>query len=108
MIYQKLIENSPEFIKAYEHKSALLMKLERFQEAATVLYHLIKINPNYHKAFAGLGVCLDKLGKKIEAQRFYRRFLNAKPTSFNTEFIKKRFNKIKTQKVTTSYMTLCK
>ena len=108
MIYQKLIENSPEFIKAYEHKSALLMKLERFQEAATVLYHLIKINPNYHKAFAGLGVCLDKLGKKVEAQRFYRRFLNAKPVSFNSEFIKKRFNKIKTQKVTTSYMTLCK
>ena len=84
------------------------MKLERYQEASTVLYQMIKINPNYYKAFAGIGVCLDKLGKKVEAQRFYRRFLNAKPVSFNSEFIKKRFAKIKTKKVATSYMTLCK
>ena len=45
MIYDKLIENSPGFIKAYDHKSALLMKQNKFKEASTVLNKLLKL---YH------------------------------------------------------------
>ena len=37
MIYQKLIENSPGFLKAYEHKSTLLMKLDKYKEASNLL-----------------------------------------------------------------------
>lgn len=56
MIYQKLIENSPEFLKAYEHKSSLLMKLDRYKEASTVLNEMIKLNPEEKTAYAGIGI----------------------------------------------------
>ena len=44
MIYQKLIENSPEYIKAYEHKSSLLMKMGKYKEASLILNQIIKMN----------------------------------------------------------------
>ena len=88
MIYQKLIENSPEFIKAYEHKSALLMKIGKYKEASHILNEQIKRNPNDTTAFAGIGVCFDKLGKKSDAQRYYRKFLQTNPLSAQAQFIK--------------------
>ena len=85
MIYQKLIENSPGFLKAYEHKSTLLMKLDKYDEASEVLHKLIKLNPDYYKAYAGIGICFDKLGKTNYAQRYYRKFLSEKPFSKTRE-----------------------
>ncbi len=108
MIYQKLIENSVGFIKAYDHKSALLMKLGNYKEASEVLHKAIKLNPNYYKAYAGIGVCFDKLGKRSFAQRYYRKFLSEKPFSHNAEFIKNRLDKIKTHKSLNSHLLLCK
>src|SRR5574344_796632 len=81
MIYQKLIENAPQYIKAYEHKSSLLMKMDMFKEASIVLNQLLKVDPEYSNAFAGIGICFDKLGKTVEAQRYYRKFLASKPFS---------------------------
>ncbi len=95
MVYQKLIENSPEFIKAYEHKSALLMKVGRFREASFVLNEQIKRNPADADAIAGIGICFDKLGKKSEAQRYYRKFLQTNPLSSQSQFIKTRLEKLK-------------
>lgn len=108
MIYQKLIENSIGFIKAYDHKSTLLMKLGNYKEASEVLHKAIKLNPNYYKAYAGIGVCFDKLGKYSFAQRYYRKFLSEKPFSHNAEFIKNRLDKIKTHKSLNSHLLLCK
>ena len=59
MIYQKLIENSPNYIKAYEHKSTLLMKLKRYKEACSVLIELIKIAPTNSQAYLGIATCLE-------------------------------------------------
>ena len=95
MIYQKLIENSPKFIKAYEHKSTLLMKLDRYKEACLVLYELAKKNPKDTNAFAGIGVCFDKMGKRTDAQRYYRKFLQNNPFSNQAQFIKTRLEKLK-------------
>lgn len=95
MIYQKLIENSPKFIKAYDHKSSLLMKLDRYKEACTILNEIIKINPDYYRAYVGIGICFDKLGKRADAQRYYRKFLERKPFSHQAQFVKTRLNKIK-------------
>ena len=92
MIYQKLIENSPTFEKAYEHKSSLLMKQSRYKEAGSVLSELIKINPEYVSAYAGLGICFDKIGKHKSAQRCYRKFLSFSELLPQTEFILDRFN----------------
>ena len=108
MIYQKLIENSAGFLKAYEHKATLLMKMERYKEAAQILHELIKLNPDYNKAYAGLGICLDKLGQSASAQRYYRRFLTKKPFSHSAGFISNRLDKIKNYKVQKSYLKLCK
>ena len=108
MIYQKLIENSKGFIKAYENKSALLMKLGNYKEASIVLHQMLKLNPDYYKAYAGIGVCFDKLGKRSSAQRYYRKFLSHKPFSNNAEFIKNRLDKIKTHKVEAQHLLLCK
>ena len=95
MIYQKLIENSPGFLKAYDHKSTLLMKLDRYQEASKVLNELIKLNPEYYRAYVGIAICFDKLGKKSDAQRYYRKFLIMKPFSHQAQFVKNRLLKLK-------------
>ena len=92
MIYQKLIENSPDFEKAYEHKSALLMRFGNYREAGNILNTLIKINPKYKSAYAGLGICFEKLGQKDKARRCYRKFLTFEEFSPQTDFILERFN----------------
>ncbi|MDR1168032.1 MAG: tetratricopeptide repeat protein [Heliobacteriaceae bacterium] len=98
MIYQKLIQNSPEFVKAYDRKSELLISLEKYQEAALILNELLKINPAYYRAFAGIGICFDKLGNHSRAQRYYRKFLAAEPFPPQADFVKTRLEKLKLQK----------
>lgn len=100
MIYQKLIENSPEYIKAYDHKSSLLMKMNRYKEASNTLNQIMKKDSNYHKAYLGIGVCFDKLGKKTDAQRYYKKFLINKPNSQQASFVKDRMQKIRLCKST--------
>ena len=95
MIYQKLIETSPEFVKAYDYKSSLLMKLDRYTEATEVLKSMIKLSPDYDKAYAGIGVCLDKLGQITEAKRYYRKYLSQQTSCTDNNFIQMRFNKLK-------------
>ena len=104
MIYQKLIENSPKYIKAYDHKSSLLMKMERYKEASFVLNKIMKLDNNYSKAYVGIGICFDKLGKKTDAQRYYRKFLSQTQDSSQYDFVMTRINKLREQK--TSNMTL--
>lgn len=94
MIYEKLIENSPQFIKAYEHKSALLMKMDRFNEASSVLYKLNKIN-NYNNAYFGLGVCFEKLCNPLKALRYYRKFIDNVQISDKNNFVLSRIQKIR-------------
>ncbi len=106
MIYQKLIENSPDYIRAYDHKSSLLMKMERYKEASFVLNRIMKLDPTYHKAYVGIGICFDKLGKKADAQRYYRKFLLNKPESAQADFVKTRMQKLRGQKTPTNVLSL--
>ena len=106
MIYQKLIENSPEYIKAYEHKSSLLMKMGKYKEASLILNQIIKMNPQYYKAYAGIGICFDKLGRKTDAQRYYRKFLLQNPDSSQTNFVKTRMQKLKELKPLSKSLSL--
>lgn len=108
MIYNKLIENSRGFLKAYEHKSTLLMKLGKYKEASTVLNQVIMLNPDYYKAYAGIGVCFEKIGKITDARRYYRKFLKFKPMSEQAGFIKDRLYKLKTGKYPDKNLKLCK
>ncbi|MFI3299823.1 MAG: tetratricopeptide repeat protein [Candidatus Gastranaerophilales bacterium] len=102
MIYQKLIHNSPKFIKGYEHKSTLLMKLGRYKEACSALNDITKINPEYHNAYLGMGVCFEKMNKKHFAQRYYKKFLTKKPFSHKAEFVQSRLHKLKNLSISNS------
>ncbi len=95
MIYQKLIENSPEYTKSYMQKSSLLMKMEQYKEASFILKRLLKFNPDCSDAYAGIGVCMEKLGNKSFARRYYRKFLSMQELSPQNEFIRERLNKLK-------------
>jgi len=95
MIYQKLIEVNPDFIKAYEHKSSLLMKTDKYKEASMTLNDLLKNNCDYFNAYAGIGVCFEKMGKFSDAKRYYRKFLSLNPFSPQKSFITDRINKLK-------------
>ena len=96
MIYQKLIENSPKFIKAYEHKAELLMKINNYKEASILLNKIVKLNPEYYSAYLGIAKCFDKLGMRADAQRYYRKFLLKKPNSHHAPLVKARLEKLKT------------
>ena len=106
MIYQKIIENSPKYIKAYDHKSSLLMKMERYKEASGVLSKIMKLDSTYSKAYAGIGICFDKLGRKADAQRYYRKFLSTDTDSSQKNFVLSRMQKIRENKPENMILTL--
>ena len=90
MIYNKLIETNPGFLKAYYNKGAMLMGMNKFDEASAVFFQLIKRNPDYYKAYLGIAMSLDKLGKYRDAIRYYKKFLNLKEFSEDALFAKRR------------------
>lgn len=98
-IYQCMIDKHPSFLKAYQHKAALLVELHKYQEAAAVFAELLKINPYYYKAILGIGICFDKLGKTTSAIRYYKKFLKVKPHSKNAPDVKERLERIKKDRV---------
>ena len=108
MIYQKLIETSPKYIKAYDHKSSLLMKMSRYKEASFVLNKIMKLDSTYTNAYVGIGICFDKLGKKSVAQRYYRKFLSNNQGSEKADFVISRIQKLRQNKFTDNFLTLCK
>ena len=109
MIYQKIIETTPSYIKAYHHKSALLMSMGKYYEASAVFNKILKINPDYYRANLGIGICFDKLDKATDAIRYYKKFLEYKPNSHHSQFIKERLNKltkVKPEKTNASFLSL--
>ena len=94
MVYQRIIEEHPSFLKAYQHKAALLVELNLYQEAASVFCELIKINPRYYMAVLGIGICFDKLEKYTKAIRFYKKYISNKPHSEATKSLVGRIYEI--------------
>lgn len=106
MIYQKLIENSPAFIKAYEQKSRLLIKFNRYNDAFKTLLDLIKTAPDHAQTYFDMASCLEKMGNLKEAQRYYRKFLQQKPVSKHVSYAKNRLEKLKLKSNTSKYLSL--
>ena len=63
-----------------------------------VLHQILKINPDYYRAYMNIGLCFDKLGKRADAQRYYRKFLLKKPNSHQAQFVKTRLERLKNVK----------
>lgn len=95
MIYNKLIETNPEFLKAYYNKGAMLMGMGDFEEASKTFFALLKRNPDYYKAHLGIAMSFDKLGRYPEAIRYYKKFLGLKEFSEDAVFAKNRIVELK-------------
>ena len=94
MIYQRIIEKNPVFLKAYIQKAALLMQMEKFAEACEIFRAILKINPDYYRAYLGIGICFDKIGEETKAKRYYRKYLKLKPEASNSISVKHRMDSI--------------
>lgn len=98
LIYDKLIETKPAYLKAYSHKAALLICQGKYFEASKLFFTILKKNPNYHKAYLGMGVCLENLHKRADAKRYYKKYLDKKPHSKHAEFVQSKLNNLRKSK----------
>lgn len=95
MIYNKLIETNPEFLKAYYNKGAMLMGMGNFLEASKTFFQLIKRNPDYYKAYLGIAMSFDKLSRFGDAIRYYKKFLGLKQFSEDAVFARQRIAELR-------------
>lgn len=95
MIYNKLIETNPEFLKAYYNKAAMLMGMGNFVEASKTFFQIVKRNPDYYKAYLGIAMSFDKLGKFSDAIRYYKKFLGIKKFSEDSVFAHDRIRELR-------------
>ena len=95
MIYNKLIETNPEFLKAYYNKAAMLMGMGDFEEASKTFFKLIKRNPDYYKAYLGIAMSMDKLERYSDAIRYYKKFLELKEFSEDALFARQRIKELR-------------
>ena len=89
-IYEKIIEEAPDYILSYHHKAGLLMSLNEFEEAAKIFFDILRIDDSYSKAYLGLAICFDKLEKYTNAVRFYKKYIVANPKSETVRSIASR------------------
>ena len=95
MIYDKLIETNPGYLKAYYNKAAMLMGMGNFIDASTTFFKLIKRNPSYYKAYLGIAMSFDKLARYKDAIRYYKKFLELKSFSEDAVFAHQRIKELR-------------
>lgn len=95
MIYDKLIETNPGYLKAYYNKAAMLMGMGNFIDASTTFFKLIKRNPSYYKAYLGIAMSFDKLARYKDAIRYYKKFLELKSFSEDAVFARQRIKELR-------------
>lgn len=95
MIYNKLIETNPEFLKSYYNKGAMLMGMGDFEEASKTFFKLVKRNPDYYKAYLGIAMSMDKLERYNDAIRYYKKFLELKQFSEDALFARQRIKELR-------------
>lgn len=95
MIYDKLIETNPGYLKAYYNKAAMLMGMGNFLEASKTFFRLIKRNPSYYKAYLGIAMSFDKLARYKDAIRYYKKFLELKSLSEDAIFARQRIKELR-------------
>ena len=61
--------------------ASLYIEAKEYKKAIALFKKILKINEEYYRAYLGLGLCFDKLGKYIYAVRFYKKYIAKKPNS---------------------------
>ncbi|MBQ8635298.1 tetratricopeptide repeat protein [bacterium] len=81
LVYDTIIERYPHYIPAMASLASLYIEKEEYKKAINLYKQIVKINKEYYRAFLGLGLCFDKLGKYIIAVRYYKKYIAKKPNS---------------------------
>lgn len=81
LVYDTIIERYPQYIPAMANLASLYIEKEDYKKAINLFKRILKINEEYYRAFLGLGLCFDKMGKYILAIRFYKKYIAHKPHS---------------------------
>lgn len=81
LVYETIIEKYPYYIPAMSNLASLYIEQEEYKKAIVLFKKILKINEEYYRAYLGLGLCFDKLGKYIYAIRFYKKYIAKKPNS---------------------------
>ena len=95
LIYNKLMETNPEFLKAYYNKGAMLLGMGEYEESSKTFFKLTKRNPDYYKAYLGIAMCFDKLERYSDAIRYYKKFLQIKQFSEDAVFARQRITELR-------------
>ena len=94
-IYEKIIEEEPSFLLAYNYKATLFLNMGNYESASLCFYQILKLNPNYYNAFLGVAICFDRMGDYSKALRFYKKYLKLKPRSNNIFSVHSRIDILK-------------
>ncbi|MBQ8848499.1 MAG: hypothetical protein IJ003_06100 [Candidatus Gastranaerophilales bacterium] len=81
LVYKAIIEKYPQYIPAMSNLASLYIEQENYKKAICLFKNILKVNDQYYRAFLGLGLCFDKMGKYIYATRFYKKYIAQKPHS---------------------------
>ena len=81
LVYNRIIENYPYFIPALSSLAGLYIEKCKFIHAIKLYRKILSINKEYYRAYLGLGLCFDKMGKYTNAIRFYKKYIAYKPKS---------------------------
>lgn len=81
LVYSTIIEKHPCYIPAMSNLASLYIEKEDYRKAVPLFKKILQINPDYYRAYLGLGICFDKLGRLTSAVRFYKKYISIKPNS---------------------------
>ena len=99
MIYNKLIEEHPTYLKAHSHKAALLICQGKYKDACKIFFDILKVDDKFHRAYFGIGVCFDNLKKVADAKRYYAKFLKLRPESSHSSYVRERLSSLRTSHI---------
>ena len=94
LVYETIIEKYPYYIPALSNLASLYIEQEEFKKAIALFKKILKINEEYYRAYLGLGICFDKMGKYIYAVRFYKKYIAKKPHSHTAKSLVGRIYEI--------------
>lgn len=106
LIYQKIMETKPHYVRAYEQASFLLIDMKDYKQAGQILTKLTKIFPECIHAYIGLGVCFENLGKSLNAKRCYKKFLELSKDEEQNKFIRNKLLKFEKKEKSKSHLSV--
>ena len=69
---------------------ALTTHLKDYLKSAKLFKTVIKLKPDYYRAFLALGICYEKLGNSLAAKRFYKKYVKISNNVLTNEEVKHR------------------